>query len=54
MCDPPGAKIGNGGAAMHVLEQLQMEIDSDKLLKGAHNSIYILPIAISIILSVCI
>lgn len=33
-CDPVGAKIGNGGATMHVLEQLRDEVDSEELLKG--------------------
>lgn len=33
-CDPPGAKIGNGGATMHVLEQLQVEISPEQLLQG--------------------
>ncbi len=34
ICDPPGAKIGNGGATMHVLEQLKEEVDSEELEKG--------------------
>ena len=35
-CDPVGAKIGNGGATMHVLEQLQLEMDLEELKKGIH------------------
>lgn len=34
VCDPVGAKIGNGGATMHVLEQLQAEIGPEQLLQG--------------------
>lgn len=34
ICDPPGAKIGNGGATMHVLEQLKMEEDPEVLRQG--------------------
>ena len=29
--DPPGPKIGNGGATMHVLEQMQNAVGWEKL-----------------------
>ncbi len=32
--DPPGAKIGNGGATMHALEQLEMVVGWEELNKG--------------------
>lgn len=32
--DPPGAKIGCGGATMYVLEQLQKIIPQEELSKG--------------------
>ena len=32
--DPKGPKIGNGGATLHVLEQLEKKIIEDKLNKG--------------------
>ena len=35
-CDPVGAKIGNGGATMHVLEQLQTQVDAEQLQKGSY------------------
>ena len=34
VCDPVGAKIGNGGATMHALEQLQEQVPKEQLLKG--------------------
>ena len=33
-CDPVGAKIGNGGATMHVLEELKRQIDPEELHNG--------------------
>lgn len=33
-CDPKGAKIGNGGATMHVLEQLQAEMNPEQLTQA--------------------
>lgn len=32
--DPPGAKIGNGGATMHVLECLKEQLTEKDLIKG--------------------
>ena len=32
--DPPGAKIGNGGATMHAFEQLEMVVEWEELKKG--------------------
>jgi len=32
--DPKGPKIGNGGATLHVLEQLEQKISEDDLSKG--------------------
>ena len=32
--DPPGAKIGNGGATMHVLQQLEQTLGWEELQKG--------------------
>ena len=32
--DPKGPKIGNGGATLHVLEQLEKKISEDELNKG--------------------
>ena len=32
--DPKGPKIGNGGATLHVLEQLEQKISEDELNKG--------------------
>ena len=32
--DPPGAKIGNGGATMYVLEQLELTLPSEQLDRG--------------------
>lgn len=34
--DPVGAKIGNGGATMHALEQLQAEIGPEELVQGEY------------------
>lgn len=34
ICDPVGDKIGNGGATMHALEQLQKQVPMEQLLKG--------------------
>lgn len=40
--DPPGAKIGNGGATMHALEQLEMVIGWEQLEKGTVTAIIVL------------
>ena len=32
--DPKGPKIGNGGATLHVLEQLEKKMTEDELNKG--------------------
>lgn len=32
--DPPGAKIGNGGATMHVLEQMKEAVGWEELKKS--------------------
>ena len=32
--DPPGFKVGNGGATMHVLEQLEKTVGWEKIKKG--------------------
>ena len=32
--DPPGYKIGNGGATMHVLEQLEKTVGWDQIKEG--------------------
>ena len=32
--DPPGAKIGSGGATMYVLEELEANIPREELEKG--------------------
>ena len=32
--DPPGAKIGNGGATMHVLEQMKESVGWEELKKS--------------------
>ena len=32
--DPPGAKIGNGGATMHVLEQMEKTVGWEELHKS--------------------
>ncbi len=37
-CDPRGAKIGNGGATMHVLEELRMQIAPEELQNGVTNT----------------
>ena len=36
-CDPVGAKIGNGGATMHVLEELKKQIDPEELQNGMYS-----------------
>ncbi len=33
-CDPPGAKIGNGGATMHVLQELEQLLGWEKMKIG--------------------
>ena len=40
--DPPGAKIGNGGATMHALEQLEMVIGWEQLEKGTVTVLLVL------------
>ena len=32
-CDPPGAKIGNGKARMHILEWLRDQLPKDDMVK---------------------
>lgn len=34
VADPPGAKIGNGGATMHAIEQIKMKVPSKDLETG--------------------
>ena len=33
-CDPPGPKIGNGGATMHVLQEMEAMLGWDYLKTG--------------------
>ena len=35
--DPPGAKIGNGGATMHVFEQMEQAVGWEELRKGCNT-----------------
>ena len=48
--DPPGFKVGNGGATMHVLEQLEKTVGWENIQKGGAytlcNSVYVHTIAI--------
>lgn len=37
--DPPGAKIGNGGATLHVFEQLEKVVGWEELKKGDKNQL---------------
>lgn len=37
--DPEGPKIGNGGATLHVLEQLEQKLSEDELNQGMFFSI---------------
>jgi len=47
-CDPPGAKIGNGGATMHVLEWLKDQLPPDEMVTGMSSLVkFILAFKIS-------
>lgn len=45
--DPPGAKIGNGGATLHVFEQLEKVVGWEELKKGDKNQFNTRGIAIN-------
>lgn len=39
--DPPGAKIGCGGATMHVIEQLEKTVAKSELEQGTYIRAYV-------------